>query len=97
MEERVQLLEKQIQELEKENKFLNDRLLEMQLKAEKTKLLSDKLSELHLNERLVDWLARRRRMTLDRIKREYERKTGDVYNEIEPTQNFDGGCDEIDA
>ena len=72
------MLQRQVLELEAENKFLRDKLSELQMIDEETKLLSDKLVELHLQARNAMWITRRREMALRRIKRQYERQNGNM-------------------
>ena len=61
-------------ELEVENKFLRDKIEQLQSKLREIKLICDNLSELVSKENLTEWMLRRREMALRRIKREYKRQ-----------------------
>ena len=61
-------------ELEVENKFLRDKIEELQSKLREIKLICDSLSKLVSKENQMDWMFRRHEMALRRIKREYKRQ-----------------------
>jgi hypothetical protein len=77
-------------EMEVENKFLRDKIEQLQSKLREIKLICENLSELVSKENQMDWMLRRREMALRRIKREYKRQ-----NAITATDDICGE-DEVD-